>query len=237
MVQVDTQAAGYTYAYPRPAVTADVVVYAVLEGRLSVLLVRRGGEPFRGCWALPGGFVDADEPLEAAALRELLEETGLTDVWLEQLYTFGELQRDPRGRVITVAYYAAVHSDRFSPLPPVDGTISHLFSVHRLPSLAFDHPKIISYALERLKHKVNYTTICFQLVPERFTLSELQKAYEVILGQKLDKRNFRKKMLQLNILKSTDEKRISGPQRPAQLYSFIESKVLKLQERGILVPF
>jgi len=228
---------GGRFTFDRYAVTIDIVLFTIHKGVLKVLLVKREKAPFRGRWALPGGPVEMHDSVDEAALRQLQKETQVGNVYLEQLYTFGELQRDPRGRVITVAYYAAVHSDRFSPLPPVDGTISHLFSVHRLPSLAFDHPKIISYALERLKHKVNYTTICFQLVPERFTLSELQKAYEVILGQKLDKRNFRKKMLQLNILKSTDEKRISGPQRPAQLYSFIESKVLKLQERGILVPF
>ena len=228
---------GGHFALDRHAVTIDIVLFTIHKGVLKVLLVKREKAPFRGKWALPGGPVQTHDSVDEAALRQLQKETQVGNVYLEQLYTFGELRRDPRGRVITVAYYAAVHSDRFSPLPLVDGTVSHLFSVHRLPSLAFDHAKIISYALERLKHKVNYTTICFQLVPERFTLSELQKAYEVILGQKLDKRNFRKKMLQLNILKPTDEKRISGPQRPAQLYSFIESKVLKLQERGILVPF
>ena len=176
------------------------------------------------------------ESVDEAALRQLQKETHVGNVYLEQLYTFGELKRDPRGRVITVTYYAVVHHDRFQ-LESLNGHGGHLFSVNRIPPLAFDHPKIIDYALERLHHKVNYTTICFQLLPGKFTLSELQKAYEVILRQKLDKRNFRKKMLQLNILKGTREKKRGGPQRPAQLYSFTESKVLKLQERGILIPF
>jgi len=181
--------------------------------------------------------VEADESVDEAALRQLQKETQVGNVYLEQLYTFGELKRDPRGRVITVAYYALVNEDRFRVSSRLNGGGTHLFPVRRIPALAFDHQKIIRYALERLRHKVNYTTVCFQLLPEKFTLSELQQAYEVILDQELDKRNFRKKMIQLNILKRTGEKKKGGPQRPAELYSFTESKVLKLQERGILIPF
>ena len=225
------------FSFDRHAVTVDIVLVTIQRGTLKVLLVRRQSPPFAGKWALPGGPVENHESVDEAALRLLQKETQVGNVYLEQLYTFGELKRDPRGRVITVAYYALVNEDRFRVGPHLNGTSTHLISVRRAPPLAFDHPKIISYALERLRHKVNYTTVCFQLLPEKFTLSELQKAYEVILDQKLDKRNFRKKMLQLNILKRTGEKKIGGPQRPAELYSFTESKVLKLQERGILIPF
>lgn len=223
--------------FDRHALTVDIVLVTIHKGILKVLLVRRDKSPFLGRWSLPGGPVQAQESVDEAALRLLQRETQIGNVYLEQLYTFGELKRDPRGRVITVAYYALVNEDRFRVGPHLNGDGTHIFSVHRVPPLAFDHQKIISYALERLRHKVNYTTICFQLLPEKFTLSELQKAYEVILDQKLDKRNFRKKMLQLNILKRTGEKKTGGPQRPAEFYSFTESKVLKLQERGILIPF
>ncbi|MBI4436883.1 MAG: NUDIX hydrolase [Candidatus Omnitrophica bacterium] len=225
------------FSFDRHAVTVDIVLVTIHKETLKVLLVKRDRSPFGGKWALPGGGVGSHESVDEAALRLLQKETQVGNVYLEQLYTFGELKRDPRGRVITVAYYALVNYDRFRLEPHLNGGGTHLFTVNRIPSLAFDHQKIIRYALERLRHKVNYTTICFQLLPDKFTLSELQKAYEVILNQKFDKRNFRKKMLQLNILKRTGEKRISGPQRPAELYSFTESKVLKLQERGILIPF
>lgn len=221
----------------RHAVTVDIVLVTIHAETLKVLLVKREKPPFLGKWSLPGGSVQRHESVDEAALRHLQEKTRVGNVYLEQLYTFGDLGRDPRERVITVAYYAVVHYDRFRLGSPLNGHGMHLFPVHRLPTLAFDHQKIVTYALERLRHKVNYTTICFQLLPEKFTLSELQKAYEVILDQSLDKRNFRKKMIQLNVLKRTAEKRMNGPQRPARLYSFTESKVLKLQERGILIPF
>ena len=225
------------FGFDRHGVTVDIVLFTIHKETLKVLLVKRREPPFLRKWALPGGGVGSHESVDEAALRLLQKETQVGNVYLEQLYTFGELKRDPRGRVITVSYYALVNDDRFRLGPRLNGQGVHLFPVHRIPPLAFDHQKIIDYALERLRHKVNYTTICFQLLPEKFTLSELQKAYEVILDQKLDKRNFRKKMLQLNILKRTGEKKINGPQRPAELYSFTESKVLKLQERGILIPF
>lgn len=223
--------------FDRYAVTVDIVLVTIQRGTLKVLLVKRDKGPFLGRWSLPGGFVQTQESVDEAALRQLQRETHVGNVYLEQLYTFGEPKRDPRGRVITVAYYAVVKADRFYLEPSLNGEGVKLFSVNRIPPLAFDHQKIISYALERLRHKVNYTTICFQLLPEKFTLSDLQKAYEVILDQKFDKRNFRKKMLQLNILKRIGEKKMGGPQRPAELYSFTESKVLTLQERGILIPF
>ena len=243
----------------RHVVAVDVALFTIQEGSLKVLLVKRERPPFRGFWSLPGGFVRREESVDEAALRELQEETGITSVYLEQLYTFGDLDRDPRGRVIAVAYYAVVNWGRFqvktrtSPISRfasparlvnrkpgrVGGTAASArwFSVHRPPNLAFDHRKIVSSALERLCNKVNYTSVAFQLLPKTFTFSELQRAYEVILGQRLDKRNFRKKMLQLGILKETGEHRLKGRQRPARLYAFTETRVIKLQEKGIIVPF
>jgi 8-oxo-dGTP diphosphatase len=156
---------------------------------------------------------------------------------LEQLYTFGEPNRDPRGRVITVAYYALVNWQPFQLKARHRVSEANWFAVKRLPALAFDHERILAYALERLRNKINYTTVGFQLLPREFTLTELQRSYEVILGQRLDKRNFRRKMLQLGILKGMREFRAHGRQRPARLYTFTAPKVVKLQEKGIIVPF
>ena len=221
----------------RHAVAVDVVLFTIRDEALKVLLVKRAAPPFRGAWALPGGFVRKDESVDEAALRELQEETGITTVYLEQLYTFGDLDRDPRGRVITVSYYAVVGWEQFRVKARAKVASTKWFAVRRLPSLAFDHRKIVASSLERLQNKVNYTSVAFQLLPKTFTLSELQRAYEVIMGQPLDKRNFRKKMLQLGILHGTGQQKLEGRQRPARLYSFTETKVIKLQEKGIIVPF
>lgn len=223
--------------FDRHAVAVDVALFTIRDGSLKVLLVKRATPPFRGAWALPGGFVGRDESVDEAALRELQEETAITTVYLEQLYTFGDLDRDPRGRVITVSYYAVVDWGQFQLKARTKASTARWFAVNRLPTVAFDHKKIVGAALERLRNKVNYTSVAFQLLPKRFTLSELQQAYEVIVGQPLDKRNFRKKMLQLGILRETGEHTVEGRQRPARLYSFRETKVIKLQEKGIIVPF
>ncbi|MBI2884742.1 MAG: NUDIX hydrolase [Candidatus Omnitrophica bacterium] len=227
----------------RHAVAVDVVLFTIHEGALKALLVKRQQPPFLGAWCLPGGFVRPEESVDAAALRELQEETHITRIYLEQLYTFGNLDRDPRGRVISVSYYAVVDwaqlRDAIRPPSTQDGQAApgRWCAVTRLPELAFDHRQIVSLALERLRNKVNYTSVGFQLLPKKFTLSELQQAYEVILGTALDKRNFRKKMLQLGILRSTHEHRLEGRRRPARLYSFTQARVIKLQEKGIIVPF
>ena len=219
------------------AIAVDVVLFTIQGGTLKVLLVKRQQPPYRGAWALPGGIVGPEESVDDAALRELQEETNIGNIYLEQLYTFGDPSRDPRGRVITVAYYALVNWQQFQLKARQRVSEAHWFPVKRLPELAFDHRRIVDYALERLRNKLNYTTIGFQLLPKEFTLTELQGAYEVILGQRLDKRNFRRKMLQLNILEGTKEFKASGRQRPARLYTFTEPKVVKLQEKGIIVPF
>ena len=219
------------------AIAVDVVLFTIQGGTLKVLLVRRRQPPYRGAWALPGGIVGSDESVDDAALRELQEETNIGNIYLEQLYTFGEPTRDPRGRITTVAYYALVNWQQFQLKARQRVTEADWSPVKRLPPLAFDHRRIVDYALERLQHKINYTTVAFQLLPRQFTLTELQGSYEVILSQRLDKRNFRRKMLQLGILKGTREFKAHGRQRPARLYTFTEPKVVKLQEKGIIVPF
>ena len=219
------------------AIAVDVVLLTIQGGTLKLLLVKRQRPPFRGAWALPGGIVGREESVDAAALRALQEETQVGNIYLEQLYTFGEPTRDPRGRIITVAYYALVNGQQCQLHTQAPRGQATWCAVKRLPALAFDHRRIVDYAVERLRSKINYTTVGFQLLPRAFTLTELQGAYEVILGQRLDKRNFRRKMLQLGILKSTRQFKANGRQRPAQLFTFTAPQVVKLQERGIIVPF
>ena len=230
-------AAGTNGHLVQHAIAVDVALFTIQDGTLKVLLVKRQQPPYRGAWSLPGGIVGREESVDDAALRELQEETNISNVYLEQLYTFGEPERDPRGRVITVSYYALVNCQQFQLKARQRVSQASWFAVKRLPPLAFDHQRIVEYALERLRNKINYTTIGFQLLPREFTLTDLQSSYEVILGQRLDKRNFRRKMLQLGVLKGTREFRASGRQRPARLYTFTEPNVIKLQEKGIIVPF
>ena len=216
-------------------VTVDIVIFTIQEGVLRVLLIKRLVPPFAGQTAIPGGFVLADEDLDQAALRELKEETGVSDVYLEQLYSFGKPDRDPRGRVITVAYFALISADR-KLTAGSDAAAAAWYAIDQLPPLAFDHATIVNYAVERLRNKLEYTTVGFQLLPEKFTLTELQEVYEAILGRKLDKRNFRRKMSVLKILKALPEHRRGG-QRPAQLYRFVAARFEKLKDKGILFPF
>ncbi|MCC6877334.1 MAG: NUDIX hydrolase [Sandaracinaceae bacterium] len=206
---------------PHPAVSVDVVLLTILQKQLRVLLVRRAIPPFRGRWALPGGFVRMDESLDHAARRELREETGVSVRWLEQLYTFGDVRRDPARRVITVAYYALVDAAALAPRGGTDAGDARFFAIDALPGkLAFDHESILAHALARLRYKTEYAPVAFQLLPERFTLGELQAAYEVVLGRTLDKRNFRRKILALGILEEASELRREGRGRPASLYRF-----------------
>ena len=218
-------------------VAVDLVIFTVRDDALHVLLVQRGVTPFAGRWALPGGFVRADESLESAARRELEEETGVRDVYLEQLYTFGEPDRDPRGRVMTVAYFALIAADRQTLSPGTDAAAARWWPSGAPPALAFDHRQILDYAVERLRNKLEYTTVGFQLLPRKFTLTQLQRVYEAILGRALDKRNFRRKMELLEILRPLAEQAQDGPSRPAQLYSFSARQFEKLKDKGILFPF
>lgn len=211
----------YCYDHPHPAVTTDVVLFTLHESRLCVLLIERLNEPFRGMWALPGGFLDIDEDLEQCAMRELQEETGIEGVYLEQLYTFGKPDRDPRERIISVTYFALTRGDTLQPRAASDATRVAWFPVTALPELAFDHAAIIQLARQRLVAKLNYSTIAFQLLPESFTLSQLQSVYEILLDEPLDKRNFRKAMLARGILRETGEFSRNGNHRPAKTYRVI----------------
>jgi 8-oxo-dGTP diphosphatase len=217
-------------------VTVDIVIFSIRTRELQVLLVKRGVPPFQGEYAIPGGFLRADESLEQAAKRELHEETSVRNVYLEQLYSFGDPARDPRGRVVTVAYYALVSSDHLDLTAGADAAEAKWVAVARLPRLAFDHGTIVAYALERLRNKLEYTTVGFQLLAKKFTLAELQAVYEAILGKTIDKRNFRRKMALLKILKPLREWKETG-RKPAQLFSFAAKRFENLRDKGIFFPF
>ena len=208
----------YTYDYPHPAVTVDIVVVTIHDNALKVLLIRRAQEPYAGMWALPGGFVEIEESLRRAAWRELREETGVSASFLEQLGAFGHPDRDPRERVITVAYYALVPHGRLQVQAGSDASDARLFDLEALPELAFDHAKILRRVRGRLREKIEDPVIALQLVPETFTLTELQRTNELVLGRQLDKRNFRKKTLALDVIEATGEAKRAGPHRPARLY-------------------
>lgn len=219
----------YTYDYPRPALTVDCAIFGLHEGsKLKVLLIERAHEPFQGCWALPGGFVDMDEDLERAALRELEEETGVKDVFIEQLYTFGDPARDPRGRVVSVAYYALINLEKHPVSAASDASKVQWFEVDRLPALAFDHRQILEVAINRLRAKVRYQPIGFELLPAQFTLSQLQGLYETILGvPALNKRNFRARILKMGVLQE-EGKQEGVAHRPAILYRFDKKRYEQL---------
>jgi 8-oxo-dGTP diphosphatase len=204
--------------YPKPSVTVDIVIFTIKDNDLKVLLVKRNLEPFKNSWAIPGGFVKMHESLEQAAVRELQEETGVKDVYLEQLYTFGNPQRDPRGRVITITYMALVKAEKTTLRASTDVSMADWFSVSKIPVLAFDHNEILNYAIKRLRWKFEYTPVVFSMLPEKFAISQLQKIYEIVFNKSFDKRNFNKKIRSLNILKQ-EEVQQNVSYRPAQLYS------------------
>ncbi|MBN8581449.1 MAG: NUDIX hydrolase [Anaerolineae bacterium] len=212
--------------FESPGVTVDLSIFTVNEEQLKVMLVRRAENPYLGFWSLPGGFLKIGESLDRAAQRVLSEKSGVDDVYMEQLYTFGEPKRDPRSRVITVAYIALIP---WQSLPePESEKITDLTwtSVDALPKLAFDHKQILEYAVTRLRAKVSYSNIVHGLMPKQFRLSELQSMYETIINDKLDKRNFRKRMLATGLLKETGKKDIAGAHRPAMLYQFKSKEII-----------
>ena len=211
-------------------ITVDIVIFTVEGSELKTLLIKRKFPPFRGFWALPGGFIGPNEELINAARRELKEETGVSNVFLEQLFTFGGVKRDPRDRVVTIAYFALIPKDKLKiKKSSEEAEATHLFSLRKLPALAFDHKDLITTALTRLRNKIQYTNAVWSLFNGAFTLGELQKVYEIIFGKVLDKRNFRKKIVSLGLLK-TSKKTLKGlRQRPAKLFTFKTRKYTELK--------
>lgn len=221
---------GSTYAFPRPALAVDCVVFGLGGGALEVLLVDRALDP-EG-WALPGGFVRVEESVDAAARRELAEEASVSPAYLEQLHTFGEVDRDPRERVVSVAYFGLVRNDRHVPRAATDARAARWWPVTAVPPLAFDHARILAVALERLRTKITWQPVGFDLLPDTFTLTELQNLYEVVLGRPIDKRNFRKKVLAMSLLEDTLAQTTGGRHRPARLYRFDRSATDRLSREG-----
>jgi 8-oxo-dGTP diphosphatase len=212
----------YNDVYTPPTVTVDGVILQIVDGELAVLLIRRANDPFKGEWALPGGYSARGQTTRQALDRVLEEKAGVYSSQLglvEQLYTFDSVARDPRGHAVSVTYMGLAKS-----LEPVEKSAQNtqFFSVVNMPKLAYDHDKIIAYAHERLKAKLSYTNVAVALLPELFTLTQLQSTYEAILGIRLDKRNFRKKLLSLDMVQETEEMLRDGAHRPAQLYAFRE---------------
>ncbi len=223
----------FSYEYPRAALTVDCVVFGLDEADLKVMLIQRNIPPFEGKWALPGGFVRVDETVEEAARRELQEETGLEKVFLEQLYTFGDIDRDPRERVVTVAWYGLVRLSDYRVKAATDARAAAWFCRDDLPRLAFDHDQIMETAYQRLQNKVRYQPIGFELLPQKFTLTQLQKLYEIILNRTLDKRNFRKKILGMDILQELDEVETDVAHRAARLYRFNKQRYREMVKQGV----
>ncbi|MDE6794306.1 MAG: NUDIX hydrolase [Muribaculaceae bacterium] len=225
----------YCYKYPHPAVTTDCVIFGFDGVDLKVLLVERGLEPYKGRWAFPGGFLKPEESAEEGALRELKEETGLENAYIEQFYTYSAPDRDPRERVITIAYLALVKIQDVK--GGDDAADAQWFSVKNIPQLAFDHDLILRDALRRLRERIHFHPIGYDLLPVKFTLKELQTLYEAILGIRFDRRNFAKKMLHLDILTQLDETVWPTPKREANLYSFNIDKYNELKQRGFRLEF
>lgn len=203
-----------------PAVAVDVLLFSIKEGKLNVLLAEINQGPYEGKWAIPGGLVGMNETLDEAAMNILVKKIGIRGVYLEQLYSFGDIDRDVRGRSISVSYFALVDSDKFQPDIAEHYSDIDWHDAAGLPSLAFDHKKIIRCGLERLKSKIEYSNIAYGLLPKEFTLSELQSVYQIILGKVLDKRNFRKRVRMLDLIEPVKKTRVGMKNRPAELYRF-----------------
>ncbi len=214
--------------------TVDAVVFGYEAGNISVILVKRKYEPYKNAWALPGGFVLENENLEQAVERELSEETGVKINYLEQLYTFGDLGRDPRGRVVSVAYFGLVKPNAFKLQASTDAEQAEWFPINTLPKLAFDHKKIFKIALERLQGKITYEPIGFELLDKKFPFSDLEKLYATLLGREIDRRNFKKKITSLKVLDELDEKVSKGRGRPGSLFSFNQKRYFELKKEGII---
>jgi 8-oxo-dGTP diphosphatase len=215
--------------YEFAVIATDVVIFTIKDDKLQVLLIKMKKDPYTGKWAVPGGLIDTEESVDSAAQRVLMEKTGVKNVYLEQLYTFGKVDRDPFGRVVSVAYFALIPSDGLIVKTTEEYSNINWFSVDDLPGLAYDHREVLELSIERLRAKLEYTNIVYSLLPVEFSLTDLQKAYEIILGKQLDKRNFRKKILSLKLVKESGKKQIGSANRPAELYTFRERKLKNVE--------
>ncbi len=224
----------YSYKYPRPALTVDCVVIGLdlHEKCLKILLIQRKLPPFKNKWALPGGFMTMEETLEEAASRELQEETGLKDIYMEQLAAYSQPKRDPRDRVVTVAFVALVKMNHLKPVGGTDASDAAWFTLHNCPALAFDHQQILTDALLQIRSKIKRQPLGFELLPKKFSLTQLQQLYEIVLEDKLDKRNFRKKILSYDLLIELNETQSNVAHRAARLYSFNKKRYLQLAKSG-----
>lgn len=225
----------YTYKYPHPSVTTDCVIFGFDGTKLQVLLIERGIEPYKGRWAFPGGFLNPDETAEEGALRELQEETGLTGAYIEQFHTFTDPHRDPRERVITIAYYALVRLQEVR--GGDDAAKAQWFGLDEVPQLAFDHDRILREAVKRLRERIHFKPVGFELLPEKFTMKELQTLYESILDVKFDRRNFSKKMLHFDLLTDLGETINPSAKRDAKLFSFNKENYDLLKQKGFQLEF
>lgn len=235
MVAIDMEELKYHYKYPRPCVTTDCVVFGFDGAKLNVLLIERGIEPYKGCWAFPGGFLNMDETALQGAKRELYEETGLKNAYIHQFHAFTEVNRDPRDRVITIAYYALV---RISEVKAGDDAAkAEWFPLNKVPSLAFDHDKVLRVATQELRRQIHFEPIGFELLPEKFTMTQLQRLYEAILNVKFDRRNFCNKMLKIGILTQLDETLPMSNKKEAFLYKFNPDSYNEMKERGFRLEF
>ncbi|MDR3647041.1 MAG: NUDIX domain-containing protein [Candidatus Babeliales bacterium] len=213
--------------------TVDCVIFGYSQGQLMVALIERKNEPFKGKWAIPGGFVEGDETVDEAAARELQEETGLHDIYLEQFHVFSDPERDPRGRVITVAFFALINSDQIELVATEDALEAKWYPAYNIPDLAFDHNAIYEKALEELRLAVSIKPLVFELLPGKFTLTMLQNIYEQIFGFTIDKRNFRKKILKMDFIQETKYLTKGDQQRPAKLYQFNKKRFIKNDTRTV----
>ena len=225
----------YHYKYPHPCVTTDCVIFGFDGTKLNVLLIERGIDPFKGRWAFPGGFLKMDETALQGAKRELFEETGMKDAYIHQFHAFSGVDRDPRERVITIAYFALV---RISEVKAGDDAAkAEWFPLDEIPSLAFDHDMILRLALKELRKQIHFEPIGFELLPEKFTIKELQLLYEAILDVKFDRRNFYNKMMHLEILTQLDETVFNSPKKEAYLFKFNPEKYNELKQKGFRLEF